>query len=191
MARWIHRPIVVWPGELTRSRRPSPFKAEWSATVRLLEDELRHIGGKDVVLQRAFSEEDLRLDGEPRAGARALHPGVILSFDSRFGPLRYATDAFENWEANLRAIALSLEALRAVDRYGVSRRGEQYVGWKALPDGRLSKAEARKWVEEHGGSIAAALKETHPDHGGSAADLQRTLEARRILDPGIPPAMQP
>ena len=32
---------------------------------------------------------------------------------------------------NLRSIALGLKALRAVDRYGVSRRGEQYAGFRA------------------------------------------------------------
>ena len=33
---------------------------------------------------------------------------------------RYATDAYGDWKSNLRAIALGLEALRAVDRYGLA-----------------------------------------------------------------------
>ncbi len=181
MARWLQRPIVTWPGELTKLRRSSPFRATWSSTMTLLDTELQAIQGRDVVIQRAFKEADLRLDGEPRPGAKPEHPGVILSFDSKYGPLQYATDAFYAWDDNVRAIALALEALRKVDRYGVSKRGEQYRGWKALPSGELSKAEARKWIEEHGGSVAAALKETHPDTGGTAADLQRTMQARKVL----------
>ncbi len=69
---------------------------------------------------------------------------VVISFVvfSLHGPLRYATDAherqyaglgMEGWQADVGAIALALTALRAVDRYGVSRRGEQYTGWRALP----------------------------------------------------------
>jgi len=43
-------------------------------------------------------------------------------------------DSFRDWEANLRAIALSLEHLRAVDRYGVTtEEEEQYTGWLRLP----------------------------------------------------------
>jgi len=37
----------------------------------------------------------------------------------------------EDWRHNVRSIALGLEALRAVDRYGISRRGEQYAGFRA------------------------------------------------------------
>jgi len=43
-------------------------------------------------------------------------------------------DSFKDWEANLRAIALSLERLRAADRYGVTtEEKEQYIGWLRLP----------------------------------------------------------
>lgn len=50
--------------------------------------------------------------------------------------LVYATDACQDWRHNVRSIALGLEALRAVDRYGISRRGEQYAGFRgALPAG--------------------------------------------------------
>ena len=40
---------------------------------------------------------------------------------------------------------------------------------------------AETWIREHGGSIAAALKRTHPDTGGSAADFLLTQKAREIL----------
>jgi len=52
----------------------------------------------------------------------------------------------------MRAIALSLQALRAVDRYGVARRAEQYRGWKQLPSatpafsGFVTRAEAAMWL---------------------------------------------
>lgn len=43
----------------------------------------------------------------------------------------YGTDCCVFWEHNVRSIALGLQALRAVDRYGISRRGEQYAGFRA------------------------------------------------------------
>src|SRR5579863_10251967 len=54
------------------------------------------------------------------AGAKLRTQGIILTFNSKHGPLSYPCDKYSNWQANLRAIALSLEALRAVDRYGVT-----------------------------------------------------------------------
>jgi len=41
--------------------------------------------------------------------------------------------------------------------------------------------EARQWIAEHGGSVTAALKQTHPDHGGSSEDFQRTMKARDVI----------
>src|SRR5690606_24676973 len=64
--------------------------------------------------------------------AKAAHPGVILSFDSKVGHLSYPCDTFTSWQDNLRAVALALEALRKLDRYGVTKRGEQYRGFLAI-----------------------------------------------------------
>ncbi|OZF47587.1 hypothetical protein [Rhodococcus sp. 14-2470-1a] len=127
------RPIEQWPGELTRDRKVSNFSTAWSSTVELLGRELRAIGGTDIVLQVAMTEKDFRIDGYPRAQAKPEHPGVILSLGSKAGPLSWPCDTFTTWQDNIRGIALSMEALRKMERYGVTKRGEQYTGWKALP----------------------------------------------------------
>lgn len=41
--------------------------------------------------------------------------------------------------------------------------------------------EAADWIQFHGGTITAALKQTHPDHGGTARDFQMTQWARAVL----------
>jgi hypothetical protein len=51
------------------------------------------------VIELALDEGDIRLDGLPRAHARPRHPGVIVSFDSKHGPLGYGTDAFPDLRA--------------------------------------------------------------------------------------------
>lgn len=108
--------------------------AEWPSTLTLLRKEVAHLRkpGTPVVLQIAMREQDFRIDGMPRARAVPRHPGVILSIESRHGALSYPCDRFDRWQDNVRAIALGLEALRKVDRYGITKRGEQYTGWRAI-----------------------------------------------------------
>lgn len=124
----------------------SPFTATWSDTLDILARELGALAARNVVLEADFRERDLRLDGQLRADAKCQSPAVRIAFESKHGPLTYATDKYvrpyygggrrmDDWQHNVRAIALSLEALRKVDRYGITRRGEQYAGWKALPAG--------------------------------------------------------
>lgn len=172
--QFTYRPLPTWPHPVTpadRRRSRWTFKASWSDTLRLLEDELWRIDGRNVVIGIGLREGDVRKDGLPRADARPVsHPGVELTFDSRFGRLTYATDAHELWQHNVRAIALSLQALRAVDRYGVSRRGEQYAGWAQLAAGGPDADRGRVLVER-AGSLREALRRHHPDQGGQQADF--------------------
>lgn len=191
--RLVYRPLpAIWPsGTRTPSyaRRSAPFRASWSRTINLLDSELRHISAQDpIVIEAGFQEAEIRLDGLPRANARPTDPAIIVSFESKFGPLRYGCDAFTWYEANLRAIALALEALRKVDRYGVTKRGEQYVGWRALPAKGESGAWARDFILQTAGvegtrieirdAYRLAAKKLHPDSGGSRAEWDRLQRAK-------------
>jgi hypothetical protein len=171
------RPIVLWPHAETRGRKRAAFSAGWGQTVDLLEREVWHLGARRAVLQLAVTEEDIRLDGAIRANARPAHPGAIVSFESKHGPLEYATDVFDRWQDNVRAIALGLEALRKVDRYGIAKRGEQYRGWKALGAGGPSPQRGEELIREHG-SVRDALMATHPDRGGDPEDFAAVQAAR-------------
>lgn len=128
------RPIQEWPGKPRHDRERGPFSAPMKDTLTVLRRELAALDAKNIVLQIALREQDLRQDGLPRAGAIATHPGIILAFDSRHGPLRLFFDSFTRWEYNLRAVAMHLEHLRLAGLYGVGTDGEQYRGWMALPD---------------------------------------------------------
>lgn len=199
------RPLGPWAGPATpaASRRQAQFRATYPATLELLWREIAALGGRDVILQVDIAERDIRTDGLPRANARyGSNPGVVVSFRSAHGPLRYATDAYTGWQDNLRAIALSLEALRAVDRYGVSTRGEQYAGWRALPAGNGtgfgSADQALQWMvsyyaADRGWELAEAAslppaelyrrlaKMLHPDASGPPADWARLGNAKQLL----------
>lgn len=179
MMRVTFRPLE--PGAFTTApglRRP--FSAPYSRTLDALERELRHLGADATVIQLALGEDDIRLDGLPRANATPAHPGVVVSFESReHGPLRYRTNRYGHWHHNLRAIALGLESLRRVDRYGITSKGEQYAGWKALPaGGDQERAQHGRVLIERHGSIRAAEKATHPDNGGTGDDFAAVQAAK-------------
>ena len=213
---WKVVPIERWPGQQTEERQAHRFGTsgwrsgsygrtiDWSGTMELLERELRMLDAENILLQMAVGRGDIRLDGWIRANARPDHPGVILTFDSKHGPLSYPCDTFTDWQANVRAIALALEALRKVDRYGVSSRGEQYRGWGQLPPAGgttstlTAEAAARVLVDAEALDGDAedvldredafrmtyrnAARATHPDAGGSTRDFQLVQEARRVLE---------
>lgn len=204
--RYEIRPLGPWIGPTTSpaSRQSgSAFRAPWSATLDLIGRETRLLGARLVVIQVDVTEAEIRRDGMLRANARIGFPGVKLSFDSKHGPLTYATDEYAHWQANVRAIALSLQALRAVDRYGVSKSGEQYRGWTALPagspSGQMSADDAARLLagyadagvtadlvltdaEARRAAFRQASRRTHPDHGGDPAAFARVTAARDLLD---------
>lgn len=163
------RPLPVWPHGVTEHRQRSQFATPYPKTLALLAREVAWLGGRDVVMGVGLSEHEVRLDGQPRANARAFgHPGVEISFDSReHGRQTYATDQYFDWRDNVRAIALSLEALRAVERWGVSK-GRQYAGFSLLTAGPGKEERGRELVKQYG-SVNAALRATHPDTGGDSA----------------------
>lgn len=205
---YVFRPISAWPGTMKSSRRRAPFRAGYQATLDLIDSELRQIGVRRCVIEAAFHPRDIRNDGRPRSDARPPgHPGVILSFTSRHGPMRMPCDTYTAWEDNLRAIGLALEALRAVDRYGVTQCGEQYRGWTALPPpepGQMAEGgqerlrEALRTLAAAAGQAGTgvtvksseqvqslfreAAKRTHPDHGGTAEMFQQVTAARDVLE---------
>lgn len=200
--RYEIRPLGVWTGPVTKSRPYCRFRAAWLDTLDLLARETEQLGARLVVLQVDVTEGDIRRDGMLRANAKVGFPGVRVSFESRHGPLTYATDRFDGWQDNIRAVALSLQALRAVDRYGVSGSGEQYRGWRAIeaePTTAMTLEQAAEFIAAHAGAdfIAAdvfasrdwrtrafrvAARALHPDNGGAPEQFRRLTEARALLD---------
>lgn len=190
-------PIDRWPGEPTKDRRRSQFKAGLTDTYYKLERELLQLGCKRLVIQCDCDLRMIRQDGLLRSDARLNGPGIILSFESNHGPLSYPCDTFKNWDCNLRAIALGLEALRAVDRYGVTKRGEQYRGWQALPapnGDHWTAQQATEWLKALLGlseirmaadaleaTFRLAERKTHPDLGGNPNDFKKVQRCRELL----------
>lgn len=181
----------------------SQFSAGWSSTLRILERELDWLRASRVVLEVDVPEGKIRVDGQLYANATASSTAVRVAFDTPVhGPLIYATDRFgydnwgntraQGWQENVRAIALGLEALRKVDRYGVTARGEQYRGFRAIGGG-MSQVTALKVIHDAAGPIHAqeplpklirwAKANSHPDrHAGNRDLWNQVMLAITVLE---------
>ena len=158
----------------------------------------------------------IRFDGKLRKDARPYKPGIIFRFTRktnwRYDQTRktnvytpqhvsYPCDAFMTWEENLRAITLSMESLRRVERYGVFKYDE-IISRLALPsaEGKVStKESAAAFLEQHSGVAMkeilfsdtartaayrkAAIK-LHPDNGGDPEEFVKLQEANKVLTAG-------
>lgn len=186
-------------------RKTSPFSAKWSDTRALLLSEIQRLGGRDLVIELDVVEGDFRLDGDLRAKAAFQSPAVRVSFESRIhGPMMHPCDTYlgssykagPGWQHNVRAVALTLQALRAVDRYGAADTGQQYQGFRAIGGGTAmpgpkppmssgAAAELLRSYADPGAPIAnawrRAVRATHPDAGGDRAAFDRVQEAARVL----------
>jgi len=202
------QPLTQWPGERTKAKQSCQFRSGYDSTLAALKYELARLDAKNVILLADCDPRDIRRDGLLRGDARLRSSGIVLTFDCKHGALSYPCDTYYNWQDNLRAIALALEHLRAVDRYGVTRRGEQYTGWARLPapaaaDGFRTVDEAWVWLcdqlapssareglprvrltqENYDQAWRAAAKKLHPDvQGGVTAGFQKLQQARQLLE---------
>lgn len=211
------RPIDRWPESWDRNSRgkSNPFQSLYSTTLTQLVHELEMIQARDAYLQVDVPASQIRVDGMLRADATANYRGVILTIDSAtHGILTYTCDAFEveswqrgerDWQVNLRAIMLGLEALRKLERYGIADRGQQYAGFAQLGSGiamgrsvehKMSVEEAWKIVTEGAnaqgttltlfpdlirGFYSVAARRLHPDRGGDVEVFKKLVEARDLL----------
>lgn len=188
------------------------FRSTAHRTRQALLEEARHLGASDTIVELVVPDNALYRDGTGLRSDRShhvQHPGVVVRLvGTMHGDLRYACDTFDGWEANLRAIALGLSDLRRLERYGIARRGEQYVGWAALgagtPMGQAAPREAM--TLEHAAAVLAGgtdgtftprdvledpedarsayrvtSKRYHPDRGGSAEVMAQVNEAWQLV----------
>lgn len=165
-------PCEKWPGKKTRNRKKAPFGVTYARMLDDLERELKHLGARDIVIQAYYRHEDIRNDGWPRSSApKPSDPGVIVGFSKTKGEeISFPCDTYLTYESNLRAISLTLTALRAIDRYGVTQHGEQYKGWAKLPPApdRMTVQDAQQFIVLHTG-IFPATRETLQDAYRAAA----------------------
>ena len=181
------------------------LRANWSKAFEKLRYELARIKATDVVIEAGYKPTQVRADGWPYSAARPEHGQVRVSFRKGDLPMAFFFGGWTATEMNVYMIALTLERLRAVERYGCVQSDEQYRGWAQLPPGQgkaptvagewASKHEADRWLREFAGNLfdvsigldrvyrAAAMK-AHPDRGGNADLMSKVTRARDFIAGG-------
>jgi hypothetical protein len=188
---------LQWPEGWTRTpdsdRRRAPYKTEPGRIVQNLRDELRRLGAVGAYV--ISSNIQLRRDGLPAADSRnPMDPGVAVYWSTEtFKDRMIACDKWERAFDNMHAIALAIEAMRAIDRAGATQVVERaFSAFGALPASN-SATKVRPWWEVLGfredmlGALSVEVvdarfrelaKKAHPDKGGSEAAMSELNYAR-------------
>lgn len=122
-----------WPRTPTYKRQGGNFKMTRGRAITELADEIRQLGGKWMIISTNLP---VRLDGLPYADARLVHndPGVAVYFTLKERNVVFACDRYSHVDANIRAIGLTVAAIRGVERWGTTGMLERaFTGFAALP----------------------------------------------------------
>jgi len=177
-------------------------------SINRVQIEVGRMGGTSL---RIDTDMPTRNDGMPYSQARTPDdPGVVVSFRLPGGrPIVFPCDRFEKVAQNLAAIAATIAAKRAIERYGVTTLDREFEGYAALPSGdpvadsiAAGNMRAQARIPDHDGFdpyavlevtagaspevIRAAYKaqamKHHPDRGGDPAKMADVNRAMKILE---------
>lgn len=172
---------LCWPAGWPRNHDPerSRFKATIGAARDGVTRELNLLGATDVVIS---SNAVLKANGELSARqGRIEDTGVAVYFTLNNQPQCIPCDRWLNLEDNLRAIELTVEALRGLERWGAKEIvAAAFQGFAALP----AFAGGESWwdvlgVSPHASDVEVtrafkSLSRTHhPDAGGEVGAFTR------------------
>ena len=180
-------PLSWPPGHArTADRKRSHFGADHAGAVSLpaarqsVIDELTKLGATAIIVTTNVPTTR----AEARGLAGAYDPGVAAFFTLDGAERVIACDRWTTIAENLRAVGLTVEATRALARWGasdvVARAMAGFAalpapasGWQALLGPCRELAQARR-------SYRALIAKAHPDRGGTAATaaaLNAAMEA--------------
>lgn len=177
---------LAWPDGWTRTpaiaRKPArSFKVSTHRARSELYEELRRLGAVGVVLSTNLPIR--KSDGQFHIDAREpADPGVAVYFERNGKPQVLACDHYLGVGTNIRAVGLTIAALRSIERYGATELLERaFTGFKALPAAKpwhqvlgVEPTAPPAEIEE---AYQAEVWNRHPDRGGSTEALQELIAA--------------
>ncbi len=162
-----------WPKTEPVRRETGAFKTELHSALNNLKHEVQRLGGKGLVLS-----SNCALGQESPAD-----PGVVAYFTWSDLQVAIPCDRWRKVAHNVQAIALTIEAMRGLDRWGAKHMiRAMFSGFKALP-----APTVESWSHVLGVSTSATYdqvkeayrilaKRHHPDVGGDSR-LFRSVQA--------------
>lgn len=185
-----------WPLGYKRTKYPtrSRFKGNTFGRCRdFIINEIKRFNGNNVIISTNIP---LRNDGLPYATFKTPEDkGVAVFFEINKKQYVFCCDKWDRIEDNLHAIGMTIEAMRGIDRWGVSEMIERsFSGFAALPE----PTQARKdwWdvlsIKSNAGisdikqAYRDKVKLVHPDSGGSNEEFIELQQAYERAIKSIP-----
>jgi len=179
---------LTWPlgWARTKGSRRSPYKLPLEQALTALTAELRLFRAKDFIVSCNVRP---RLAGLPRDIAGPSDPGVAVYWeDQKSRPRVMACDHWDSVRGNVRAITVTINALRQIERSGASQLLERaFTGFAALPANASDSSWRQVFDWPEGDPVSPETVTTryrqlarvrHPDGGGSHEALVQLNRAR-------------
>jgi len=177
---------LTWPDGWPRSTaiQNSKFKTATDKARKKLLEEISRMGGSAPVIS---SNVPLRADGQLRADREPVDAAVAVYFQRDGKGMVFACDRYDYVRDNLHALALTIEALRGIERWGASEMMERaFSGFKQLN----AENEGMSWwgtLQVDANATAAEIdvaykklaKFAHPDMPGGSEAAMGALNVAR------------
>lgn len=169
-----------WPKTEPGRKEHGKFKQTLAAALNNLKTECARLGGKSLVLSSNYT-----LGNE-----RPAESGVVAYFQLGESSIAIPCDRWKLVEHNVHAIALTIEALRGMDRWGAKHMiTAMFTGFKALPE-NAGGLDPRKVLGLEGFALTEDVitsqfrilsKKYHPDIPGTG-NAEKWRELREAHD---------
>jgi hypothetical protein len=173
-----------WPRTPVHRQVRSRFKVTPDRARRNLLDQIRLLGGRQVVISSNLA---IRQDGMPyadQARRRIYDSGVAVYFTLKGKQMSMACDLYQSPHENMHSVGHAIEHLRGLERHGGGHMMERaFAGFTALPASgpdcwtvlRVAPGSSVEAIERAYRNLA---KEKHPDAGGTHAAMSELNNAR-------------
>lgn len=177
---------LSWPQGWKRTEQhvSSSFKVSTSKAHKEMVASIRRMGAESIVIS---TNCPLKQDGVMRMDREPVDPGVAVYFQRDGKSVVFASDKYDTVGENLRAIGVTVEALRTIERHGTAELADRaFLGFKGLPaetEGpswwsvlQISANATEKQIQDAYRKLA---KIAHTDTATGSDDAMRSLNVAR------------